>query len=216
MPKGLTVRLDDDQAAELEAVAKAAGALVVAAAPSGARDQLHRTGDSIVELERKRRKLLDLHYAEQITADYFVEEERRISAQLEGVRDEAFDHVDQTRQASEVAKHLEQVPAVLETVDVDAIWHEATDQEKRVLVEEMVEEVAMYPDHIEVAVAGAPPLNVTRRGGSVGGCRPCVRAGGLEPPQACWAHWDLNLVRHVAPSDARWRNVPMTCENTSM
>lgn len=44
---------------------------------------------------------------------------------------------------------------------MDAIWQEATDQEKRVLVEELVDEVAMYPDHLEVAVSGAPRLNVT-------------------------------------------------------
>ncbi len=52
--------------------------------------------------------------------------------------------------------------ATLSDLDMDAIWQEATDQEKRVLVEELVDEVAMYPDHLEVAVSGAPRLNVTR------------------------------------------------------
>ena len=30
----------------------------------------------------------------------------------------------------------------------------------RVLVEELVEWVTVYPDHLEVTVAGTPPLNV--------------------------------------------------------
>ena len=40
-------------------------------------------------------------------------------------------------------------------------WREATDMEKRVLAEGLVEEVAMFPDHLTVTVAGAPRLNVT-------------------------------------------------------
>ena len=35
------------------------------------------------------------------------------------------------------------------------------ENERRVLVEELVESVAMYPDHLEVTVSGAPRLNVT-------------------------------------------------------
>ena len=37
---------------------------------------------------------------------------------------------------------------------------EATDQERRILVEDLVEQVAMLPDHLEVQIAGAPRLNV--------------------------------------------------------
>ena len=33
--------------------------------------------------------------------------------------------------------------------------------ERRVLVEELVERVAMFPDHLEVKIAGTPTMNVT-------------------------------------------------------
>jgi hypothetical protein len=46
-------------------------------------------------------------------------------------------------------------------MDVERLWAEATDLERRVLVEEPLESVAMYPDHPEVTVSGAPRLNVT-------------------------------------------------------
>jgi hypothetical protein len=42
-----------------------------------------------------------------------------------------------------------------------AAWDEATDPERRVLVEELVEQVTVFPDHLEIKVAGAPRLNVS-------------------------------------------------------
>ncbi len=44
---------------------------------------------------------------------------------------------------------------------MDEIWAEATDQERRVLVEELLDVLAIFPDHLEVTVKGAPRLNVT-------------------------------------------------------
>ena len=38
---------------------------------------------------------------------------------------------------------------------------EATEAERRVLVEELIEAIASFPDHLQVTVAGTPPLNVT-------------------------------------------------------
>lgn len=46
-------------------------------------------------------------------------------------------------------------------MDVHRLWAEATDAERRVLVEELLEAVAMYPDHPQVTVSGVPRLNVT-------------------------------------------------------
>lgn len=37
----------------------------------------------------------------------------------------------------------------------------ATDEERRVLVQELVREVRVFPDHLEVTVEGVPKLNVT-------------------------------------------------------
>lgn len=40
------------------------------------------------------------------------------------------------------------------------MWAKAEDEERRVLVEELVESITVYPDHLEVKVTGAPVLNV--------------------------------------------------------
>jgi hypothetical protein len=46
-------------------------------------------------------------------------------------------------------------------MDVERLWAEATDLERRVIVEELLESVTMYPDHLEVTVSGVPRLKVT-------------------------------------------------------
>ncbi len=78
---------------------------------------------------------------------------------------------------------------MLQDLDLGKAWDEATDSERRVLVEELVEVVAVFPDHLEVTIAGAPKLNVdlsevglgsnrsqnVRVGGpTASGCVPCI------------------------------------------
>jgi hypothetical protein len=38
---------------------------------------------------------------------------------------------------------------------------EATESERRVLVEELVEKVAVFPDHLEATIAGAPTVKAS-------------------------------------------------------
>jgi hypothetical protein len=52
------------------------------------------------------------------------------------------------------------ITAVLQELDIERVWEVAEDGDRRVLIEELLEWVTIYPDHMEVTVAGAPPLNV--------------------------------------------------------
>jgi hypothetical protein len=52
------------------------------------------------------------------------------------------------------------VEGILEDLDIDHVWVNAEDEERRVWVEELVESILVFPDHLEVKVTGAPPLNV--------------------------------------------------------
>lgn len=49
---------------------------------------------------------------------------------------------------------------MLQDLDLDRVWQAATEEERRVIVDELVETVAVFPDHLEVTIAGAPRLNV--------------------------------------------------------
>ncbi|MHB8795944.1 MAG: hypothetical protein ACYC90_10825 [Candidatus Nanopelagicales bacterium] len=111
-------------------------------------------------IERRRRKLLDLYYSDRIDPDQFAQEDRRLRSELEILQVEAVQAEADERRIDDVAKRFEDVAAVLAQMDVNRLWEAATPAERRVLVEEMPNEVALFPDHLEVEVAGAPRLNV--------------------------------------------------------
>ena len=121
-----------------------------------------RTGpaETLGALSDKRRKLLDLYYRDGISPELFSEEEARLCAAIEAARIEASNEQAQDRIQSELEARFDQVASLLQALDIETVWSAAEEQERRVLVEELVEAVGVYPDHLEVTVMGAPPLNV--------------------------------------------------------
>jgi intergrase/recombinase len=101
------------------------------------------------ELAEQRRKLLELYYADRLSPELFAEEEARLSRQMEALRREREEREAERSRLSEVAARFEEVARILREMDVDRLWAEATEQERRVLVEELLECVAMYPDQLE-------------------------------------------------------------------
>ena len=116
---------------------------------------------TIRALTLKRGKLLDLYYADQITPEAFAPEEQRLTAQIATlqVQAEALDAEHQQRDRD--AERFDNLTEVLNSLDLDAIWDEATSDERRLLVADLVDAVCIYPDQITVQVAGAPPVIVS-------------------------------------------------------
>lgn|ERR1039458_612252 len=115
---------------------------------------------SLAHLTGKQRKLLDLYYRDKIGPEAFSEEESRIAEQIEAARSEAAQWGAQDSQRNDLASRFEQVAASLRDLDIKVVWSEATHDERRILIEELIEGVRIFPDHLQVNVAGAPPLNV--------------------------------------------------------
>jgi hypothetical protein len=63
-------------------------------------------------------------------------------------------------EAGGVSRRFEEVASVLENLDIDRAWAAATESERRILIEELVENVTVHPNHLEVTVSGAPRLHV--------------------------------------------------------
>jgi len=40
------------------------------------------------------------------------------------------------------------------------VWVAASDQERRVLIDELLDRIIVFPDHLEVVVHGVPKVNV--------------------------------------------------------
>jgi hypothetical protein len=49
----------------------------------------------------------------------------------------------------------------LRSLDLPSLWDPVEENERRVLLDVLIESVTVCPDHLEVVVNGAPPLNAT-------------------------------------------------------
>lgn len=72
----------------------------------------------------------------------------------------AIDERSKERAKTDLERRFDEIATVLKNLDIDAVWECAEESERRVLVEELVEWVTIFPDHLEVTVVGAPALNV--------------------------------------------------------
>ena len=117
--------------------------------------------DVMRDLSERRRKLLDLFYNGKISMDLFEEEEGRLTLSIEAALSQAAAESNEEAARNDLDEHFESVAAALRDLDVDQVWEAATDQERRVLLEELLEWVTVFPDHLEVTVVGTPPLAVS-------------------------------------------------------
>jgi hypothetical protein len=62
---------------------------------------------------------------------------------------------------NETAQAFEDVARHLADLDIDEIWAEADERERWIIASDLLDEVAIYPDHLEIKVSGAPRMNVT-------------------------------------------------------
>ena len=158
----------------------------------------------IASLKKKERKLLDLYYADQIDADTFAVEHSDIVTKLKTLEQE----VDATEREKGIRAHaldkFDEVADLLGNMDVDQIWNAATSDERRTLVEDLVDSVCIYPDQLTVQVAGAPPFIVALdEVGLTQGCKPVVSEGRpTHSPTGESVRGRLNLM--VGESSERW------------
>jgi DNA invertase Pin-like site-specific DNA recombinase len=148
-----------------------------------------RAPAQLAGLRERRRKLLNLHYAGKITADLFTEEEAALTAQIQALQATPQPQATEPRPTLEA---FEDIVRHLGDLDIEEIWQEATDDERRILAADLLDEVRFYPDHLEVRVTGAPRMNVTLQevgltGGSASyGVGDPTRTPAQELPSSCW------------------------------
>ena len=110
----------------------------------------------IRELEQQRAVLLQLRYSGNISDEGFGQEELRIAARIAALQLVEQPNDDEPPQLDQFEAVLE----LLQSLDWEVIWDAATDAERRILLDEFVPVVEVYPDHLEVEIRGAPKLNV--------------------------------------------------------
>jgi site-specific DNA recombinase len=129
-------------------------------APKAGGGHARRSRHVASDLEGQRRKLLRLYYDDKIGADLFAEEEARLAVAIREAHGESDAANAEALRTSDVDRHFEDVAALLSTLDIDRTWKAATDVERRVLIDEFLEEITVLPDYMNVKVHGAPPVHV--------------------------------------------------------
>jgi hypothetical protein len=102
----------------------------------------------LAKLSEARRKLLDFYYTSKISADGFQEEELQLCAEIEAAREQAVVGQLEERMKTVLELRFEEVARILTALDIDAVWKSAEEQERRVLIEELLEWVTVLPDHV--------------------------------------------------------------------
>ena len=140
---------------------------------------------ALAALRNKRDRLLALYLDEKITADYFAEQERQLTGKIDAHTRDHDEAIKALNHKTILGQAFERVAAIVQSPEfnLDDIWDNASDKERRVLVEELIEAVTIHADRLEVTVSGAPPLLI--RLDEVGlrdpGTGSVVSKGGLEP-----------------------------------
>jgi hypothetical protein len=115
----------------------------------------------IALIQKKLRKLLDLHYDDFIDAATFAAENRHLTAQMNTLEQEDEQRKTDAATREEAVSKFDLLAKLLTDFDAQRIWETATEREQWVLVKDLVDSVCMYPDRLTVQVAGAPPVTVT-------------------------------------------------------
>lgn len=142
-----------------------------------------RRENALHRLRTEQRKLLQLHYAGEISSALFADEERRLATQIDLLASAESARELELQRATTLADEFDRVVAYLETIDIESLWEIANETERRTLFNELLDQIVVHEDHLVVKVHGALPLNVTlEESGLVKpGEFPACRRGDLNP-----------------------------------
>ena len=104
--------------------------------------------------------MLRLYYDDKVGVDRFAEEEARLSGAVREAQREVEDARCEAARSDDVAQHFDAVARMLASLDIDKTWKAATGVERRVLIDEFIEEISVLPDYLDVKVNGAPSVHV--------------------------------------------------------
>jgi len=144
---------------------------------AGPRRGADRSLALVSDLRERRRKLLDLHYAGKLSADLFAEQEAALTLQLRNLEADLAETAQRLEERNEIAQAFEDVARHLADLDIDEIWAEADERERWIIASDLLDEIAFFPDHLEVKVSGAPRMNVTLQEVGLTGGSPFQRVG---------------------------------------
>lgn len=118
------------------------------------------TAEALEARRDEQHKLLQLHYSGSIDAELFAREQARLRQEIENLTFETNEIAAEAVHHTDLAARFEEVLRVLEHRNIEDLWPYATEDERRILLDELLDNVTVHPDRLTVAIHGASPLNV--------------------------------------------------------
>ena len=115
-------------------------------------------------LRSKVDKLLRLYCADKVSDDTFAAEEPGLRMQLASRESGAAARRADQKHKEELAERFKDAAEILATFDLEKIWDEATADDRRTIIEDLLGSAYFYPDQLMVQVLEAPPILVTLGG----------------------------------------------------
>ncbi len=140
------------------------------------------TDASVIQLSRTD----DFSAPSGVTEDLYLAEQKRIGDELERLEDELPQ--DESTERDRAAESSETLVHTVASLDLETAWEAASTYERRILVDELVENVTVGPEWFSVTLYGSPPVRT--RYGEVGlkDSDP-VGVGGATHTPSTWNPW---------------------------
>lgn len=128
--------------------------------PKAGRTSVPAAADRLTELREQRRKLLALHYDGHISGDQFGEEQARLTSEIQNLEAAEYEAATAKLRNDDLLDRFDDLAKLLDQIGIVELWANATETERRTLLDELIEHVTVLPDHLVVEAHGAPPLRV--------------------------------------------------------
>lgn len=127
---------------------------------SGRRRRTPGSAKALESLRSEQDKLLHAYYKDLIDEDLFAREQARIRHEIENHEHDAKAVADKAIHEIEVAAQFEEVLETLEHLNIAELWPYATEQERRTLLDELLDHVEVGREYLTVHLHRVPPIRV--------------------------------------------------------
>lgn len=119
------------------------------------------TSAAIAALKARQKKLLALYYADQIDGVQFGAENADLVQRIASMEKERGAARRAREARTGAAAAFDQVAELLESADFGILWDAASEEERQVLINDLIDSIHIYPDLLTVQVVGAPAIKIT-------------------------------------------------------
>ena len=152
------------------------------ATPKELNEQIKKVEKELAKIDRQRKKMASLLMEDGIESSDFVSFKEELNFKETQLRKELESWLAYARESETRLASLEELLQILKITPLHEMWAEATDDERRWILEDFIKAIVLHDEYIEIQYYDAPPFKVfwdEVKGRNV--CIKVERVMGLEP-----------------------------------